>query len=492
MKETALAATEIRIQYRSGLYAAYAAMTGFFFLVLVLLPRDLRPRGFELIVLLDPAFMGYFFAGGLVLLERDQGMLAVIVTHGGGFRSWWRAKTLAVMTLAMTAVTVLTVAAHATGLIEMTGRGLAFLVAGLALSIPLFFSFGVVLASRFTRILDYFVYSGIVMIPFMIPLVEIAGFSPGPLGWLSPVQGGMVLLTSMFGPIRPVPELAGAVASLLVWNGAAYVLAQRAFTRLAAGTSRGARESRHRIRGAYRSRAVWRHGAGDVVLLLRDPMTRLILAAPLAMALVLGRGLPALLDRFPQALILASMDQIRSFMIILAAVMYGMLGAFLVLDEKDEGILPVLQTMPGPPGWYILRRGMTLVILFGVLMIVLVPAGDLIHGPLPVFLMSLAVDAMTVIAVFLAMSILARNKVQGLAMAKVLNIVSLPPLLAIALPERAIPLVGLFPTAWGSLMRLHHGDTMPMAALFGGTGMLYMGLIVAFLYRRVSRGMVST
>lgn len=487
---SSLLATEVRVQYRGGLYAAYAAMTAFFFTLLLLVPPELRPQTFELIVLLDPAFMGFFFAGGLVLLERDQGILALIVTHGQGFRSWWRAKATAVMVLAAAVVTILTLLAHGMGLVRMTAGGILFIATGLFLSVPLFFSLGVVLAARYARILDYFIYSGIVMVPFMIPLVEVAGVSLGPVGALSPVWGGMVLLTSIFEPARSAPEIAGAVASLLVWNVLAYRWARRAFGRLAAG--------QHRKPGGVPRRPVRRDRpsgtgirvAADVTLLLRDPMTRLILVAPLLAAFVLGRGVPIVLGRLAGApavlapAILAHMDAIRSFAIILAAVMYGMAGAFLILDEKDEGLLPLLKTMPGRPGWYVLRRGATLMVLFGLLLLALVPVGGLAHGTTPVFIASLLVDSMTVILTYLAMSILARNKVQGLAMAKVLNVCSLPPLLLIALPGRAGFLVGLFPSGWGSLMRLRAGT--PQEALFlGVAGLLYSAVIMALLYRRV-------
>lgn len=479
----ALVATEIRIQFRGGLYAAYAAMTAFFFGLLLLLPAAYRPQGFELIVLLDPAFLGFFFAGGLVLLERDQGVLALIVTRGRGFRAWWCAKSIALTLLAGAAVSILALLAQWSGLIRLNPRGVAFLATGLFLSIPLYFSLGVLIASRFPRVLDYFVYSGIIMVPFMLPLVEIVGVSLGPAGVLSPVWGGMVLLTSIFEPLRTGPELLGAVATLLVWNTLAYRWARRAFRNLAVGATRPVG---HKSGKGDRFRP-FPGRAAEVALLLRDPMMRLIMLAPFPAALLLGRGMPLLLARFGvTAVTEGHMDAVRSFVIILSALMYGMLGAFLILDEKDEGILPFLKTMPGRPGWYLLRRGLTLLALFAVLLVLLVPAGNLLHGSLPVFLLSLAVDAATVILAFLAMSVLARNKVQGLAIAKVLNISSLPPLFIAVLPGRAGLLAGVFPTAWGSIIRLR-AETLPAALLLALPGLLYAAGVIALLYRRAMR-----
>ncbi|TVQ28040.1 MAG: hypothetical protein EA383_01435, partial [Spirochaetaceae bacterium] len=99
---------EVSVQYRAGLYAAYGAMTAFFFAVLALVPQAYRQETFALIVLLDPSFMGFFFAGGLVLLERDQGVLSIILTSRSGFAAYWRAKAFAILALAILVVGLLT------------------------------------------------------------------------------------------------------------------------------------------------------------------------------------------------------------------------------------------------------------------------------------------------------------------------------------------------------------------------------------------------
>lgn len=515
-----LLVTEMKIQYRGGLYAAYGAMTAFFFLILMLVPTEFRSRAFELIVLLDPAFMGFFFAGGLILLERDQGILALVVTHGGGFRSWWCAKVTAIVVLAAAVVTILTVLCHTLGLIQMTPRGVIFLATGLLLSIPVFFSFGVVLASRYARVLDYFVYAGIVMVPFMIPLVEIVGIPVGPVGALSPVWGAVVFFSSIFTPGRSGLEFSVATASLVLWNLLAYRWARRGFARLAAGETSAGRSQRKLWRsrpskrptqhasasqcvsdGPGRRAGPIGPGGADLKLVLRDPMMRLILAAPLLVALLLGRGLPFLMillleGGFQNAggtvgtliarAVLTHMDAVRSFVLLLSAIMYGMVGAFLVLDEKDEGILPVLRTMPGRPGWFVLRRAVMLMVLYGLLLAILIPVGGLVHGGGVVFAVSMVLDATLVVSAFLALSILAKNKVQGLAMAKVLNVCSLPPLLLVALPGYPGYLVGLFPSGWGTLMRLRGGTPLE-AALLGTGGIVYAGVLMLLLYRRMLR-----
>ena len=490
---------ELRLQFRNGFYAAYLAMTLVFFFILVALPAGLREAGFTLIVLMDPAFMGFFFAGGLILLERDQGVLQYIVTRGQGFFAYWRAKVAAILSLAVIVVAALLVAASLLRFIEPDLRGVVFLSAGLLLTVPLFFSLGLVMAGRVSRVTDYFVYSGLALTPLMYPLVEPAGVRLGYLGIVSPVWGSVVLIGSMFNQRYDAAAIGAAVVALLLWNVAAYLPARRAFGRLA-GIQTPRRAYPHAGR---RLRFPRPEGSSacrrsiippDLRLLLRDPTNALILLAPLLAALAIGRGIPLLLTSEPAAALLpdallqslaAFMNNLRSFSLLLGVLMYGMLGGLLALDEKDAEVVPFLRTLPGRPGWFILRRSYLLLGLHLAMLPAVIVAGNLYHPQIGTvrFVLSLLVDALSLPIMFLALALLAANKVQGLALAKVLNVFTLPPLLLAALPARFAWLVGVFPTAWGSIMRLAApgpAGLAPATAL----GSLYAATLLLVLYRK--------
>lgn len=483
-------ATEISLQWRAGFYAAYTVVTLLFFLILAALPVLWRESAFELIVLMDPSFMGFFFAGGMVLLERDQGVLAVIVTCGRGFASYWRAKVAALLLISAVVVAVLTAGASLSGFIRLDAAGIGRMTLGLALTVPLFFSIGLTLAGWFPRIIEYFLFSSLLLLPAMLPLIEVAQISLGPVALVSPVWGGMVLLTSLFDPVRGSGEMVAAVGGLLLWNAVAYRGARRSFSRLA----NQADPARPVGRVAGRARPL--RASPDVRLLLRDPVHLMVLAGPLLAAVVLGAGIPwilsvdgpaaAFIPASAAAAVLQRMDHVRSFVLLLGVLMYGMLGGLLILDEKDAGVIPFLRTSPGPRGWYLLRRCGTLLLIHGIALVAMVFIANLAHAAPPAFVLSLLVDAMILPLVFLTLGTFAHNKVQGLAMAKVLNFLVLPPLLMIALPRRFYWLLGLIPSAWGSLMRLSAENALQVG-LAAVAGTVYAVGLLALLYRRAIR-----
>jgi fluoroquinolone transport system permease protein len=500
---TGLLKTEMALQFRNGLYLIYLILTAFFLIIVALVPPSWRESALEIVIFLDPTFIGFFFAGGLILLEREQGVLRVVATTVDDFRSYARPKVAALLLLAGTVTALLILAATLLGFVRPTLPGTLRLIFGLVLSIPVFFNLGIIVAAWKPRVLEYFVYASIALLPLMVPLVDLVGVSTGIIGKVSPVWGAMTLITSVFAEGVPLLPLAGAAGSLLIWNVLTARWASRALLFLAgsgsrkvgSGTRTGAPGTPEAE--ARRGGSVGLSGAAvDVRLMLRDPVVALMLAAPLLAAVVLGRIIPLAVttlggDSVLPALAGRFLDNVRSFALLLGVVMYGVVGAFLILDEKDGGVIPFLKTVPGRPGWYILRRGRMLLLLHLAMVVPTVVAGNLFHGTPFRFVLSVLVDAAILPVVYLAVAIIAENKVQGLAAAKIINLLTLPPLLLMAIPEGWAWAVGVFPSAWGSLIRLHASTPVEVAGA-AVVGVVYGGTAAVLLYRRLTGTVTAT
>lgn len=208
---------ELRVQWRSGLYAVYAVMTAVFVGILFLIPAPARPLGLRMIVLMDPSLMGFFFAGGMTLLERDQGVLAALQTSRWGFAGYWRTKVASLLLLAAGVSSLLLGVSAVTGLTALSVADVAVVLLGVVLTVPVFFSLGVWVAGHCRAILTYFVLAGVLTLPLMYPVLELAGIRLGAAGLLSPIWGGLVLITAG-GIERAMGELLLAAAGMAAWN----------------------------------------------------------------------------------------------------------------------------------------------------------------------------------------------------------------------------------------------------------------------------------
>lgn len=74
----ALTKGDIRFQWKYGFYSIYIVLVLLYSGVLALLPASIRPIACDLMVYSDPAAMGMFFMGAIVLLEKSQRVLNTI------------------------------------------------------------------------------------------------------------------------------------------------------------------------------------------------------------------------------------------------------------------------------------------------------------------------------------------------------------------------------------------------------------------------------
>lgn len=63
---------DIRFQYKYGFYFVYVILTLLYICLLILIPSDWRVNGAAIMIYSDPAAMGLFFMGAIVLLEKSQ------------------------------------------------------------------------------------------------------------------------------------------------------------------------------------------------------------------------------------------------------------------------------------------------------------------------------------------------------------------------------------------------------------------------------------
>ncbi len=134
--------------------------------------------------------------------------------------------------------------------------------------------------------------------------------------------------------------------------------------------------------------------------------------------------------------------------LLLVPVTVGQLVGFLLLDERDDDTLRALLVTPLPLTGYLLYRISVPLLLCTVMGLLAIPLTGLVDMPwrdlLPIF----AVATLEAPIVTLLVACVARNKVQGLALAKVISSVQMLPVLAYFLDPPWQYAAALMPNYW--------------------------------------------
>ena len=214
---------DMRYQFKYGFYFLYLVISAFYIAVLLLLPPGIRQLGAALIIWSDPAALGFFFIGGIVLLEKGEGLHSYfsILPVTTGEYLWSKVLSLSVIS---------TLAGLVIASVGLRGEvGYLFLVPGLLAGSALFTLFGLAVGSVARSVNHYMALGvpvGILLAgPSFLPVLGVSH----PLLEVLPATLLLRALYVSAGLAVPYSEPL-ALAGLLLWLVPSYWVAQRSFT----------------------------------------------------------------------------------------------------------------------------------------------------------------------------------------------------------------------------------------------------------------------
>ena len=189
----ALVGVDVLLAWRRGVIGAAAGAVAIYVLVLRLAPESIAQGLLPYLVFSDPAALGFFFVGGIVLAERAEGTAAAIAVSPVPPSSVLVARVLVLACLG---------ALGGFGVAFGSGLGVDWLVfvPAVVLTALLYTCFGYAVAMRSRSVNDYFARATGWSIPLFAPLVI---FTVAPDAWfmaLWPTTASLVLLRGDAGP----------------------------------------------------------------------------------------------------------------------------------------------------------------------------------------------------------------------------------------------------------------------------------------------------
>lgn len=218
---------DARIQLRNGFYAATAVVVACSILLLRWLPAETAELLLPVIILENVVVNTFYFVSGLLLLERDEGTVAV-----QGVTPLRTGEYLASKVLTLTALSLVESGLIAVAIVGLDGR-LAVMSIGVVLAAALFCLAGVALAARYKAINDLILPSALYTSLLSLPVLGY--FGVGARAWYlaHPIQGPLDLMQM---PASDTPgALAYAIGYPLIWIGPFYLWSRRALRRMRRG-----------------------------------------------------------------------------------------------------------------------------------------------------------------------------------------------------------------------------------------------------------------
>lgn len=206
---TTLARVDALLAWRRGVIGAAAAVVVIYVVLLRVVTETVAEALLPYLVFSDPAALGFFFVGGIVLADRAEGVAAAVATSPV---EPWQAV--------LGRVGVLSAVGAAGGLAVGLGSGLDVewltFVPTVLLTAVLYTSFGYAVAMRAGSVNEYFARATAWSIPLFAPLVA---FALDPDWWiltLWPTTASLLLLRGGAGSARSLLALAVLVIAAVV------------------------------------------------------------------------------------------------------------------------------------------------------------------------------------------------------------------------------------------------------------------------------------
>ncbi len=217
-----LAAWEVRIQFRQGIYYAAAFVVVVMAVVLAQLPRAAVELLAPVMIFMDLSVIGVYFMAGMLYLERQEGSIQALITSPLEPSQYLAVKVLSLTLLAVLSTAGVVLIAYGPG-----ANWLPLLI-GVALNSWMMTLYGFWLAARYASISEFVAPSLLYFVPTQLPLLAHFGIWMGWPLYLVPTQATMLLIEAGFRPIAPW-QWGYAVVYLALAGAVTWRMARRAF-----------------------------------------------------------------------------------------------------------------------------------------------------------------------------------------------------------------------------------------------------------------------
>ncbi len=160
---------DMRFQAKYGFYFLYAVLTVIYITVLFALPENWKEKAAAILIFSDPASMGLFFMGAIVLLEKSQHTTCALAVSPVHATEYVIAKVSSLSAISLVVAAILALAADA--------DHLQIVLFGTFLSSVVFTLLGIIVATKITGLNQFILWTvpieAVCFVPAILHLFKI-------------------------------------------------------------------------------------------------------------------------------------------------------------------------------------------------------------------------------------------------------------------------------------------------------------------------------
>lgn len=178
----------------------------------------------------------------------------------------------------------------------------------------------------------------------------------------------------------------------------------------------------------------------------RDPMFRFLLFFPFISFAIVYWAVPAIEEVFPP--ITPFKPVILMWACLQSATMFGFIYGFLFLEEKEEGIWQAVRLLPISGIRLVFSRLLVGLIVSFLANFIIIYFGGIASLSLPLAFLLAALFSLSTLLIALWLGAMSRNKIEGMAQMKIMNLVLILPGILYFMPYKFLHFTALVPTYW--------------------------------------------
>lgn len=154
---------DMQFQAKYGFYFLYGALSVIYIVILFAIPENWKENASAILIFSDPAAMGLFFMGAIVLLEKNQHTPCAFAVSPVKEMEYVISKVVSLLGISLVVATILALVAGVNNLL--------FVLLGTALSSIIFTLLGVIVATEIQSLNQFIIYTVPVEIICFVPAV---------------------------------------------------------------------------------------------------------------------------------------------------------------------------------------------------------------------------------------------------------------------------------------------------------------------------------